>query len=93
MRAGNFSHGFWCAFGDNFAAGIAAFGAEVDQPIGALHDVEVVLDDQHRVAGVAEFGEDVEQLLHVGEVEAGRGFVENVFACAARASYRAAGTG
>ena len=33
------------AGGDDFAALVAAFGAEVDQPVGGLDDVEIVLDD------------------------------------------------
>ena len=33
------------ALGDDPTAVLAAFGAEVDDEIGALHDVEVVLDD------------------------------------------------
>ena len=32
--------------GDDMAAGVAAFGTEVDDPIGGLDDVEVVLDDE-----------------------------------------------
>jgi hypothetical protein len=36
----------WRAFGQQFAAAVAAFGAEVDQPIGDLDDVWVVLDNQ-----------------------------------------------
>src|SRR5204863_9909219 len=34
------------AGGDDLAAGGAALGAEVDDPVGGLDDVEVVLDDQ-----------------------------------------------
>ena len=36
------------------AAGVSAFGPEVDDVVGRLDDVEVVLDEQHRVAGVDE---------------------------------------
>src|SRR6478735_12755618 len=35
------------ALGDDLAAAVAAFGAEVDQPVGGLDDFEVVLDDDH----------------------------------------------
>src|SRR3989449_4001080 len=34
------------ALGDDAAAAFAAFGAEVNDPIGLLDDVEVVLDDE-----------------------------------------------
>ncbi len=45
-------------------------GPEVDDPVGRLDDVEVVLDDEDGVAAVDEPMEDLEQLLDVGEVEA-----------------------
>src|SRR4051812_36982057 len=35
---------------DPLAAARAAFGAEIDDPVGALDDVEVVLDHDDRVA-------------------------------------------
>src|SRR5262245_41679660 len=60
------------------AAPRASFGAEVDDPVGGLDDVEVVLDHDHGVAGVDEAGEDVEELADVVEVEAGGGLVEDV---------------
>src|SRR5438876_987803 len=40
------------ACGDHAAATVAAFGAHVDQPVGALDHVEVVLDHHDRVAEV-----------------------------------------
>src|SRR6187549_2462295 len=39
-----------CARGDHLAAAGSALGPEVDDPVGALDDVEVVLDHDHRVA-------------------------------------------
>ena len=41
-------------------------------------DVEIVLDDEHRVAGVDEVVQHFEQQLDIGEVEAGRRLVEQV---------------
>ncbi len=66
------------AGGDDQAALLAALGAEVDDPVGGLDHVEVVLDHDHGVAGVDEAVEHLEQPLHVGEVQAGRGLVEDV---------------
>ena len=60
------------------AALLAALGAHVDDPVGGLDDVEVVLDDDDRVALVDEAVQDVEQALDVGEVQAGRRLVEDV---------------
>ena len=46
--------------------------------VGGPHRVFVVLDDDDRVAQVAQLGERVEQALVVARVEADRGFVEDV---------------
>ena len=66
------------ARGDDLAAALAALGAQVDHPVGAGDDVEVVLDDDDRVAGVAQPEERVGQQLDVREVQAGRRLVEHV---------------
>ena len=38
------------AGGDDFAALVAAFRPQVDDPVGGFDDVEIVLDDQKRCA-------------------------------------------
>src|SRR5690606_15125466 len=63
---------------DHAAAGVAAGRAEIDDVVGALYDVEVVLDDDHGVSGVHELLEDLEQPAHVLEVQARRRLVEHV---------------
>src|SRR5438128_8127786 len=40
------------------AAGVAALRPQVDDPVGGLHHVQVVLDDYHRVAGLHETLQD-----------------------------------
>ena len=60
------------------AAVVAGAGAEVDDPVRVRHDRLVVLDDDHRLAGVDEPVEQAEQLLDVGEVQAGGRLVEDV---------------
>ena len=67
------------------AAAVAAFGAQVDDPVRRLDHVEVVLDHEDRVAGVDQPVEHLEQLLDVGEVETGRRLVEDVERPAGRA--------
>src|SRR3954469_14660905 len=66
------------ARGDDPAATSPALRPEIDDPVGRLDDVEVVLDDQDGVAGVDESMQDLEELLDVGEVEAGRRLVEDI---------------
>src|SRR5256885_4405922 len=69
---------FRSAGGDDFAALIPAFRAEVDDVIGGLEYVEVVLDDDHGVAGVDQAMQDVQQPLDIGEVQAGGRLIEDI---------------
>src|SRR5665648_242834 len=67
-----------CALEDDPAAVVAGSGTEVDDPVGVRHDRLVVLDDDDRLAGVDETVEQAEQLLDVGEVQAGGRLVQDV---------------
>src|SRR5712691_11047492 len=64
--------------GDEAAAAVAAFRAEVDDPVGGLNDIDVVLDHHHRVAGVAQSMQHFEQQLDVVEMQACGRLVEDV---------------
>ena len=57
------------ALGHDLPAALAAFGTEIDDVVGAFDDVELVLDNDERVARVAQFEENMKQLLDIGEVE------------------------
>lgn len=63
------------ALSDEFAAGAAAVGAEVDDMVGGFDNIEVVLDNQHGVALVGQGVEHREQALDVFKMQAGGGFV------------------
>ena len=64
--------------GDDVAAVLAGARAHVDEPVGAPHHLLVVLDDDHRVAEVAEPLERADQPVVVALVEADRRLVEDV---------------
>ena len=66
------------AFGDDRAARAAGFRAQVDDPVGRLDDVEIVLDHDDRVAQIDQAIEDIEQFADVVEVQAGGRLVEDV---------------
>ena len=66
------------ALEDDPAAVVAGARAEVDDPVGVRHHGLVVLDDDHRLARVDDPVEQAEQLLDVGEVQAGGRLVEDV---------------
>ena len=61
---------------DDPAAGVAALGAEVDDPVGGANDVKVVLDDDKRVARGEQLAKGTQQPGDIVEVEAGGGLVE-----------------
>jgi hypothetical protein len=63
------------------AAGVAAFRAEVDDPVGGADHVEVVLDHEQRVAGGEQLAEGAQQLGDVVEVQAGGRLVEQEQRC------------
>ncbi len=77
MRAGFACQSGGGAGGHDAAAFLAAFGAEVDQPVGGADHVEVVLDHQQRVAGREQLAQRAQQLRHVVEVQAGGRLVEH----------------
>jgi hypothetical protein len=52
--------------------------ADIDDPVGSTHDVEVVLDDEERVARALQGVEHVEQRLGVRRVQPRGRLVENV---------------
>ena len=73
-----FCHLLWCTLGYNLATGIAAFGAEVDDVVGYLYDVKVVLDDNYGVAFVDESVEHLVENANILKVESGGRLVEYV---------------
>ena len=66
------------AFGDHESAAGPTFGAHVDHPVGSLHDVEVVLDDDDRIALVDKRLQDAEQFADVLEMQACCRLVEDI---------------
>src|SRR5512138_2990790 len=67
-----------CAGRDYLPARVAAFRTQIDQVICGLDHVEVVFDDDQRVACLDELLERGEQLRDVIEVKARGWFVEDV---------------
>ena len=49
VAVGRLGHHLGRSFDDHHPTSIASLGPEVDDPVGGLDDVEVVLDDEHRV--------------------------------------------
>ena len=76
----------FCMCGDVFgragsndvAAVLARLRPKVDHPVGGLDNVQIVLDDHHRVAEVYQAVEHVEQLGQVVEVQPRRRLVQQI---------------
>ena len=66
------------ALRDDLAPADTRLGAEIDDPVGALDHVNVVLDDDDGVAEIDEALQDFEQLPHIVEVQPRRRLVEQV---------------
>ena len=63
---------------DDLAAVLAGAGTDVDDPVALADRLLVVLDDDDRVAEVAQPGERVDQPPVVALVQSDRRFVEHV---------------
>ena len=66
------------AGGDDAPAAVAAFGPEVDHPVGGLDDIQVVLDHHHRVARIAQPVQYVQQQADVVKVQSRGRFIQYV---------------
>ena len=71
-------HGLERPVGDDLAAVLAGPGADVDDPVGRPDRLLVVLDDEDRVAEVAQPGQRGDELGVVALVEPDRWLVEDV---------------
>ena len=66
------------ARGNQLTAPVAALRAEINNPIRAFHNIEMVFDDQDGVAGLHQPLQAIQQALNIREMQARRGLVENV---------------
>ena len=59
------------AGGHHTAAVIAAFGSQIDDVIGFLNDLHVVLNNGHGVALINQGLQNADQALNVGQMQTG----------------------
>ena len=69
VRLFHLRHIFGRAFGEELTAFCAAFGTEVNDPVGGFHQIEVMLDDDNAIACVHQSLQDFEQADGVGEMQ------------------------
>ena len=64
---------------NNSASSVAALGSEVDYIIGCLYHIEIVLDNNDRVACIGKAAEHRDKIFNVGRVQTGGRLVENIY--------------
>ena len=65
-------------FGNNMSAAFAALGPHVDDPVGALDHVQVMLDYDQRAASSDQLAKGCQQLRYIVEVQTCGRLVQNV---------------
>jgi len=55
---------------------VSALGTQVDDPVGRLDDLQIVLDYEDGVAGIGQAVQDVQELSDVMEVQSGGRLVQ-----------------
>jgi len=50
---------------DNVTTMLSAFWSQIENPIGAFHHVEVVFDDDHRVAIASQSQKNFDELMDI----------------------------
>ena len=76
MALGSRGDLFRRAASDDLSALITCFGTQINDPVCAFNDIEVMLDDEDGVARVHETLKDLEQHTDIVEVQARCWFVE-----------------
>ena len=84
VGAAGLAHLFGRALFHHLAAVFAGIGPQVDQPVTGPDHIEVVLDDNQRMAGLQQLAQRAHQLGNVLEMQAGGGLVEQEQAAFAR---------
>ena len=78
MRVLVFRDRFRTPFGDDLSPLLTAFGPEIHDMIGVLHEIEFVFDNDDRVTAVDQALENADELAFVLAVEARRRLVEQI---------------
>ena len=65
-----------CSLGDDLSAGGSSFWAELDQPVSAFDEIEIMLNHDHAVSFVDETVKDSDEATHVVLMKTGRRFVQ-----------------
>ena len=84
--AGHLGHLLGRTLGNHQAAGAAAFRAKVNDVIGTLDEIQIVLNDNDRVARIHQLLQHLDQAMHVRNVQACGRLIEDIHRLAGAAS-------
>ena len=82
---GVFCHRFRRAKRDNFTSAIAAFRADIYNPICGFDHVEIMFNHDHSIACLNQFMQYFQQLTHVLEMKPCCGLIKNIQGSSGRA--------
>src|SRR5436190_14363847 len=77
MRTLDLRQLLWRSNGDDFAAVIACLRSQVDDPVGAFNNFQIVFDHDERMTGIDQSLQQLQQNGDVIEVQPRRWFVED----------------
>ena len=69
---------FRCSFGNYISAPVAALRSEVDNVVSLFYDIQIVFNNDYRVAFVDKSVQYVQQLLNIGKMKSCCRLVEDV---------------
>ena len=75
---GDASNLLGCAASNNRSSAVTALGSKVDYVVGNLNYVKVMLDNHDGIAVFYKSVQNLNQLVHVRDMQASGGFVKNV---------------
>ena len=76
VALGRTCHLFWWTLRHNPAAFFSGFGTQIDDPVRRADDIQVMFDDEQRMAGIDQALENLEQHADVIEVQSSGRLVE-----------------
>src|SRR6516225_11523858 len=72
------SNSLRCSLCDDLTAEVSAFRTEINNPIRALDDLQVVFDHNQRISLVPKLEQNLQQLVNIGEMQTSSWLVQNV---------------
>lgn len=67
-----------CPFRDDAASSGASLGAQIDDPVSSLDQIQIVFDHNHRIASIDEALQYPEKQIDIVKMEAGGRFIQHI---------------